>query len=162
MPACYSSYVWWVSPCVFEKGSLLLPASIPNIFPELSAPRPPLPSPLSCTLQPQARSAQPPPTMEARVSSINSWRKDQEVTTHNGGESQQHQLLEEGPGGHHPQEVTTPWLQEKQEAASAPWEGSRLPGKIQLTHRKSLVSQTVNLNAGCAFISWAWHSKDAG
>lgn len=43
-------------------------------------------------------------------------------------------------------------LQEKQEAASAPWEDSWLPGKIQLTDRKSLISQTMNsLNAGYAF-----------
>lgn len=58
--------------------------------------------------------------MEATVSSIDSLRRDQEVTT---------------PGG----------LQEKQEAASVPWEGSRLPGKIQLTHKKGLVSQAANL-----------------
>lgn len=42
-------------------------------------------------------------------------------------------------------------LQEKQETASAPWEGLGLSGRTQLTHRKTLVSQTTN------FISQAWH-----
>jgi hypothetical protein len=48
-------------------------------------------------------------------------------------------------------------LQEKQETASAPWEGLELPGRTQLPLRKNLVSQTINFNTGRTFISWAWH-----
>lgn len=68
--------------------------------------------------------------MEATVSSINSRRREQEVTT---------------PG----------WAAGEAGSSLCPVGG--LPGKkIQLTHRKSLVSQTVNsLNTGSAFNSWA-------
>lgn len=81
-------------PWVFEQGRVLLPLS-PSTFPELSAPRPlPKPSIPHPTALDQTCPATPPP-----------------FAMHNGGNSQ-HQLPEEGTGGHHPG-----GLQERQEAA---------------------------------------------
>lgn len=80
MPGLLLQVLGRISPWVLEKENVPLVFN-PNTFPERSAPRP-LPKP--CILRPTASSqACPAPTT-------------------NGGKSQQHQLPEEGPGGHHP------------------------------------------------------------
>lgn len=115
-----------VGPRAFEKGNALS-AFNPDTFPRLSDSfrKPSIPHPSA-----SARACPAPMPDEGNS------QQPSAASTPQGGTRRS-----SPPGG----------LQERQEAASAPWEGSRLPGKIQLTHRKSLVSPTVNsLDAGCA------------
>lgn len=102
-----------VSPWAFEKGSVRS-AFNPSTFPGRSDsfPKPSIPHPSA-----SARACPAP--------------------MHDEGNSQQPSAAWTPQGG--PRRSSPPGgLQERQEAASAPWEGSRLPGKIQLTQEKVL------------------------
>lgn len=124
-------FLWRVGPWVSEGGSSCAPRLKSQHLPWALSNQTPSPTP---SLHPTVSGWACPAPMQ------------------DGGHGQQRQPSEEGRGGRHRGRGAA--LQAGQEAASAPWEGCRLPGKTLRTRREGLVSQAGNSPSSvCAFTS---------